>query len=188
MVSANTDDSSEEENGEEETEKHDTMENPHKTLDGFKWRKYGRKNIKLASSQVTRSYYRCTRPNCPARKQVDENGLVKYENAHNHERPSLLSRKKEQKQQQRVLVDMEVKRAHELLREHYKNKLSHFMLEANVYFKNKIKLERNLHELTIAKANRRISQMILDLTLARKENEKLQFVGAASKLRASRGE
>jgi hypothetical protein len=176
MVSANTDDSSEEENGEEETEKHDTMENPHKTLDGFKWRKYGRKNIKLASSQVTRSYYRCTRPNCPARKQVDENGLVKYENAHNHERPSLLSRKKEQKQQQRVLVDMEVKRAHELLREHYKNKLSHFMLEANVYFKNKIKLERNLHELTIAKANRRISQMILDLTLARKENEKLKNI------------
>ena len=176
MVSANTDDSSEEENGEEETEKHDTMENPHKTLDGFKWRKYGRKNIKLASSQVTRSYYRCTRPNCPARKQVDENGLVKYENAHNHERPSLLSRKKEQKQQQRVLVDMEVKRAHELLREHYKNKLSHFMLEANLYFKNKIKLERNLHELTIAKANRRISQMILDLTLARKENEKLKNI------------
>ena len=176
MVSANTDDSSEEENGEEETEKHDTMENPHKTLDGFKWRKYGRKNIKLASSQVTRSYYRCTRPNCPARKQVDENGLVKYENAHNHERPSLLSRKKEQKQQQRVLVDMEVKRAHELLREHYKNKLSHFMLEANLYFKNKIKLERNLHELTIAKANRRISQMMLDLTLARKENEKLKNI------------
>ena len=149
MVSANTDDSSEEENGEEETEKHDTMENPHKTLDGFKWRKYGRKNIKLASSQVTRSYY---------------------------ERPSLLSRKKERKQQQRVLVDMEVKRAHELLREHYKNKLSHFMLEANVYFKNKIKLERNLHELTIAKANRRISQMMLDLTLARKENEKLKNI------------
>ena len=176
MVSANTDDSSEEENGEEETEKHDTMENPHKTLDGFKWRKYGRKNIKLASSQVTRSYYRCTRPNCPARKQVDENGLVKYENAHNHERPSLLSRKKEQKQQQRVLVDMEVKRAHELLREHYKNKLSHFMLEANLYFKNKIELERNLHELTIAKANRRISQMMLDLTLARKENEKLKNI------------
>ena len=176
MVSANTDDSSEEENGEEETEKHDTMENPHKTLDGFKWRKYGRKNIKLASSQVTRSYYRCTRPNCPARKQVDENGLVKYENAHNHEKSSLLSRKKEQKQQQRVLVDMEVKRAHELLREHYKNKLSHFMLEANLYFKNKIELERNLHELTIAKANRRISQMMLDLTLARKENEKLKNI------------
>ena len=100
---------------------------------------------------------------------MDENGLVKYENAHNHERPSFLSRKKEQKQQQRVLVEMEVKRAHELP-EHYKNKL-HFMLEANVYFKNKIKLERNLHELMIAKANRRISQMMLDLTLARKETK-----------------
>jgi len=195
MVSANTDDSSEEENGEEETEKHDTMENPPKTLDGIKWRKYGRKNIKSAASQVTRSYYRCTRPNCPARKQVDENGLVKYENAHNHEKPSLLSRKKEQKQQHRVLVDMEVKRAHELLREHYKNKLSHFMLEANVYFKNKIKLERNLHELTIAKANRRISRMMLDLTLARKENEKLKniFLDGREKLtkadqREERGE
>ncbi|CAL6443475.1 unnamed protein product [Bathycoccus prasinos] len=195
MVSAKTDGSSEEENGEEETEKHDTMENPPKTLDGIKWRKYGRKNIKSAASQVTRSYYRCTRPNCPARKQVDENGLVKYENAHNHEKPSLLSRKKEQKQQHRVLVDMEVKRAHELLREHYKNKLSHFMLEANVYFKNKIKLERNLHELTIAKANRRISRMMLDLTLARKENEKLKniFLDGREKLtkadqREERGE
>ena len=50
------------------------------------------------------------------------------------------------------------------------------MLEANLYFKNKIKLERNLHELTIAKANRRISQMMLDLTLARKENEKLKNI------------
>ena len=113
---------------------------------------------------------------------MDENGLVKYENAHNHEKPSLLSRsgqqqsKQSRKQQQRVLVDMEVKRAHELLREHYKNKLSHFMLEANLYFKNKIKLERNLHELTIAKANRRIAQMMLDLTLARKENEKLKNI------------
>ena len=181
LISANTNGSSEEENGEEETEKHDTMENPPETLDGFRWRKYGQKNIKSAS-QVARSYYRCTRPNCPARKQVDENGLVKYENAHNHEKPSLLSRsgqqqsKQSRKQQQRVLVDMEVKRAHELLREHYKNKLSHFMLEANVYFKNKIELERNLHELTIAKANRRISPMMLDLTLARKENEKLKNI------------
>ncbi|CAL6446564.1 unnamed protein product [Bathycoccus prasinos] len=90
---------------------------------------------------------------------------------------------------------MEVKRAHELLREHYKNKLSHFMLEANVYFKNKIKLERNLHELTIAKANRRISRMMLDLTLARKENEKLKniFLDGREKLtkadqREERGE
>ena len=119
---------------------------------------------------------------------MDENGLVKYENAHNHERPSFLSRKKEQKQQQRVLVDMEVKRAHELLREHYKNKLSHFMLEANVYFKNKIKLERNLHELMIAKANRRISQMMLDLTLARKENEKLKNIFSDGRDGEERGE
>ena len=55
--------------------------------DGFKWRKYGQKNIKSASHP--RSYYRCTRPDCPARKQV-ENGVAKYENAHNHEKPTLL--------------------------------------------------------------------------------------------------
>ena len=55
--------------------------------DGYKWRKYGQKNIKSAS--YPRSYYRCTRPDCPARKQV-ENGVAKYENEHNHEKPSLL--------------------------------------------------------------------------------------------------
>jgi hypothetical protein len=55
--------------------------------DGFKWRKYGQKNIKSASHP--RSYYRCTRPDCPARKQV-ENGVAKYDNAHNHEKPTLL--------------------------------------------------------------------------------------------------
>ena len=55
--------------------------------DGFKWRKYGQKNIKSASHP--RSYYRCTRPDCPARKQV-ENGVAKYDNAHNHEKPTSL--------------------------------------------------------------------------------------------------
>ena len=72
----------------------------HDCKDGFKWRKYGQKNIKSAS--FPRSYYRCTKPDCPARKQV-ENGLAKYENQHNHEKPSLLllSQQKNKLQQQK---------------------------------------------------------------------------------------
>jgi len=69
----------------------------HDAKDGFKWRKYGQKNIKSAS--FPRSYYRCTKPDCPARKQV-ENGLAKYENAHNHEKPSLLLLSQQQQHKQ----------------------------------------------------------------------------------------
>ena len=70
----------------------------HDCKDGFKWRKYGQKNIKSAS--FPRSYYRCTKPDCPARKQVE---LTKYENQHNHEKPSLLllSQQKNKLQQQK---------------------------------------------------------------------------------------
>lgn len=75
----------------------------HDIKDGFKWRKYGQKNIKSAS--FPRSYYRCTKPDCPARKQV-ENGLAKYENQHNHEKPSLLllSQQKNKSQQQKDII------------------------------------------------------------------------------------
>ena len=75
----------------------------HDIKDGFKWRKYGQKNIKSAS--FPRSYYRCTKPDCPARKQV-ENGLAKYENQHNHEKPSLLllSQQKNKSQQQNYII------------------------------------------------------------------------------------
>ena len=75
----------------------------HDIKDGFKWRKYGQKNIKSAS--FPRSYYRCTKPDCPARKQV-ENGLAKYENQHNHEIPSLLllSQQKNKSQQQKDII------------------------------------------------------------------------------------
>ena len=75
----------------------------HDVKDGYKWRKYGQKNIKSAS--FPRSYYRCTKPDCPARKQV-ENGLAKYENQHNHEKPSLilLSQQKNKSQQQKDII------------------------------------------------------------------------------------
>jgi hypothetical protein len=47
------------------------------TEDGYRWRKYGRKRLK---SQHHRNYYKCTHPNCKAKKiietLVDERGLV----------------------------------------------------------------------------------------------------------------
>ncbi|CAN6471744.1 unnamed protein product [Victoria cruziana] len=56
--------------------------------DGYKWRKYGQKIIK--NSPNPRSYYRCTNPQCNAKKQVErssddpETFLVTYEGLHLH--------------------------------------------------------------------------------------------------------
>ena len=37
--------------------------------DGYKWRIYGKKKVK--GSEYPRSYYKCTYPNCPAKKKVE---------------------------------------------------------------------------------------------------------------------
>lgn len=62
------------------------------TADGYRWRKYGQKNIK--NSPYPRSYYRCTEPRCPARKKTERSNdgartVVKYEGEHDHAKPTL---------------------------------------------------------------------------------------------------
>ncbi|XP_054818381.1 WRKY transcription factor 1-like isoform X2 [Prosopis cineraria] len=44
--------------------------------DGYNWRKYGQKNVK--GNEYIRSYYKCTHPNCPAKKQLEQsnNGQI----------------------------------------------------------------------------------------------------------------
>jgi len=65
--------------------------------DGYKWRKYGQKIIKLADDgqSAIKSYYRCTTSGCPMRKQVERSCEGKHlrkvhliGEAHNHEAPS----------------------------------------------------------------------------------------------------
>ncbi|KAI3730735.1 hypothetical protein L1987_61911 [Smallanthus sonchifolius] len=58
--------------------------------DGYNWRKYGQKQVK--GSEYPRSYYKCTHPNCPVKKQVERSveGLVTeiiYKGQHNHQPP-----------------------------------------------------------------------------------------------------
>ncbi|XP_076938232.1 putative WRKY transcription factor 4 [Bidens hawaiensis] len=58
--------------------------------DGYKWRKYGQKQVK--GSEYPISYYKCTHPNCPVKKQVERSveGLVTeiiYKGQHNHQPP-----------------------------------------------------------------------------------------------------
>lgn len=62
--------------------------------DGFKWRKYGQKQVK--GSIFPRSYYKCTVSDCPARKHIekyiDEDGMEKekttYLHSHMHPAPN----------------------------------------------------------------------------------------------------
>lgn len=62
--------------------------------DGFKWRKYGQKKVK--GNTFLRNYYKCTFPDCSARKHIekytDYNGVeresVEYVNDHTHPPPS----------------------------------------------------------------------------------------------------
>ncbi|CAM8925458.1 unnamed protein product [Rhodiola kirilowii] len=57
--------------------------------DGYNWRKYGQKQVK--GSDYPRSYYKCTHPNCEARKKVERafDGYITeiiYKCKHNHPR------------------------------------------------------------------------------------------------------
>ncbi|KAL6999930.1 hypothetical protein U1Q18_001083 [Sarracenia purpurea var. burkii] len=58
--------------------------------DGYNWRKYGQKLVK--GNEFIRSYYRCTHPNCPAKRQVEcsQNGRITdniYLGKHEHPKP-----------------------------------------------------------------------------------------------------
>eukprot|EP01121_Diplochlamys_sp_Union-15-3_P013563 TRINITY_DN4223_c0_g1_i1.p1 TRINITY_DN4223_c0_g1~~TRINITY_DN4223_c0_g1_i1.p1 ORF type:complete len:542 (+),score=75.76 TRINITY_DN4223_c0_g1_i1:162-1787(+) len=58
--------------------------------DGFRWRKYGQKNLK--GSTCPRSYYRCTESECSVRKQVEPTphgaNIITYFGFHPHPAPS----------------------------------------------------------------------------------------------------
>lgn len=58
--------------------------------DGYNWRKYGQKLVK--GNEFVRSYYRCTRPNCKAKKQLERSpgGQIVdtvYFGEHDHPKP-----------------------------------------------------------------------------------------------------
>ena len=58
--------------------------------DGYHWRKYGQKQVK--GSEHSRSYYKCTHPNCPMKKKVEQSldGQITeiiYKGCHNHPKP-----------------------------------------------------------------------------------------------------
>ncbi|KAL1555406.1 WRKY transcription factor 1-like [Salvia divinorum] len=58
--------------------------------DGYNWRKYGQKLVK--GNKFVRSYYKCTYPNCQAKKQVEKShdGCtldINYLGNHHHQKP-----------------------------------------------------------------------------------------------------
>ncbi|KAH0735617.1 hypothetical protein KY285_011324 [Solanum tuberosum] len=60
--------------------------------DGYNWRKYGQKLVK--GNEFTRSYYKCTFPNCLAKKQVERSHDGHITDIHyigKHEHPETLS-------------------------------------------------------------------------------------------------
>ncbi|KAL3501468.1 hypothetical protein ACH5RR_035917 [Cinchona calisaya] len=66
--------------------------------DGYNWRKYGQKQVK--GSEYPRSYYKCTHPNCPVKKQVERahDGQVTeiiYRGQHSHQPPQPIKRAKD---------------------------------------------------------------------------------------------
>lgn len=64
---------------------------PDKGLDdGYNWRKYGQKLVK--GNKFVRSYYKCTYPNCQAKKQVEKShddcrSDINYLGNHHHQKP-----------------------------------------------------------------------------------------------------
>ncbi|KAL5101061.1 hypothetical protein RYX36_005388 [Vicia faba] len=60
--------------------------------DGYRWRKYGQKNVK--GNENPRNYYRCTSPGCHVKKHVEKspenpiNIVTTYEGEHDHEPPT----------------------------------------------------------------------------------------------------
>lgn len=64
--------------------------------DGYKWRKYGEKQVK--GSENPRSYYKCTNPVCLMRKKVERSleghvTEIVYKGSHNHPKPMCSKRK-----------------------------------------------------------------------------------------------
>ncbi|KAL9250684.1 WRKY transcription factor WRKY24-like protein [Drosera capensis] len=58
--------------------------------DGYNWKKYGQKQVK--GSENPRSYYKCSFPNCPTRKNVERSSdgqitEIVYRGSHNHPKP-----------------------------------------------------------------------------------------------------
>ncbi|KAL5072795.1 hypothetical protein RYX36_011779 [Vicia faba] len=93
---------------EEPIKKHDTLtfnetnasmslkEQKRSEEDGYKWRKYGEKQVK--GSENPRSYYRCTNSVCLMRKKVErslEGHIIEivYKGSHNHPKPQCTKRK-----------------------------------------------------------------------------------------------
>lgn len=63
--------------------------------DGYKWRKYGEKQVK--GSENPRSYYKCTYPYCPVKKKVEKTldghiTEIVYKGSHNHPKPNFARR------------------------------------------------------------------------------------------------
>ncbi|KAH7314704.1 hypothetical protein KP509_21G017100 [Ceratopteris richardii] len=59
-------------------------------VDGYNWKKYGQKQLK--GTEFPRSYYKCTHPNCPVKKQVEQSNEgeiteIMYKGEHNHPKP-----------------------------------------------------------------------------------------------------